>query len=416
MTQPGDFRFLGHGGVPARAATLWLALAEPSAAADALRERLSAMGVVRAWRTDGPVAELKVRVAAPAHRDQVLRAVHASERLGLVVQVTGGGDSEWHRASVADVGAVLDALERVLAAPGAPYAEAWRLPGVWRATDVHALVMKHLRGARAGLVAAALHAVERASSKRSRAVMTDLFLERLPAWVGRSFEVDVVVRHTLARLQQVSPATIEMPPAFHEALAARFGSSASRPPVRAGAFDLSDAQALARAVDAGEWASVRAAWRDGDQGQHAALLAQDEARLARLGRNGFGTHLASVGAFRLTAGDFPGALKLFDAAVEGEVDARACANPLFAVQDDNHHLGVMPERARRYLAACLPHGPANPTIFLNAAFVFMELDEPERALEVLQQAKAAGVRVSAHRNERLFAPLRTHLAFAALMR
>lgn len=98
------------------------------------------------------------------------------------------------------------------------------------------------------------------------------------------------------------------------------------------------------------------------------------------------------------------------------MDARACANPLYAVQDDNHHLGVMPERARRYLAACLPHGPENPAIFLNAAFVFMELGEPERALEALQQAKAAGVRVSAHRNERLFAPLRTLPAFVVLMR
>lgn len=409
-----DFLFLGHGGLPARATTLWVALANPAASAEALREALEVMGPIREWRDDGPVAELKVRPSSPAHRDEVLRTVHAREPLGLVVQVSGGGDSDWHRASAANVGAVLEALERVVAAPGAPYAERWQLRGGWRSLDVHTLLLKQVHGDRPRMLVAALKAVERAASKRSRAVMVDLFLERLPGWVGRNFEVDLVLRHTLARLQQVSPTSVEMPQAFHEALAARFGGG--RPSEPAGALDLADSGALSRAVDAGDWRAVRSAWRDGDGGQHAALLALDDARLAQLAKHGFGTHLASAGAFRLTAADFAGALKLFDAAMHGELDPRACANPLYAVQDDNHHLGVMPERARRYLAVCLPFGPQNPTIFLNGAFVCMELNEPERALELLRQAKAAGVAIKAHRNERLFAPLRTRLKFAALMK
>ncbi|XXX77491.1 hypothetical protein WMF30_01780 [Sorangium sp. So ce134] len=43
------------------------------------------------------------------------------------------------------------------------------------------------------------------------------------------------------------------------------------------------------------------------------------------------------------------------------------------MQDDNTHLGKDPERARRYLAACVPRGPENPAIFFNAACVAVEL-------------------------------------------
>lgn len=407
---PDDFLFLGHGPVPARASTLWVALEDPRGRIELSRERLASLGEVRGWRADGPVAMVKVRMQSDALRDDALRATHRVTPLGLVVQTGRRGDSPWHRASVAAAPTVLERLERLLIAPDAPYVSPVKDVDGWHGADVNLLLMKRLEGVRAGLAAAALQALERASSKRERAVLLDLLLERLPAWTGRSFEVDVVVRHFLAHLQQLSPSSIELSSRFQEALATRLVAGLG------GRSDAAVPADFGGLIDARDWFRLRGLWRDGDESQRQALLALDFPRLATLARNGFATHLANAGTFCLGAQDFERALRFFDGAIEGPLDPRAGANPLFAVQNDTHHLGVMPERARKYLAACLPLAERNPAIWLNAAFVCMELDEPTRALDLLAEAKAAGVKVRAHRNERLFAPLRADPRFQALMR
>jgi hypothetical protein len=112
-------------------------------------------------------------------------------------------------------------------------------------------------------------------------------------------------------------------------------------------------------------------------------------------------------------GDRPrDSLSLYDALLEvKELDLSTYCNALWAVQDDNVHLGVDEPRARRYLAACLPHGEANPPIFYNACCVLTELNDVEGALAQLREAVAHGHDTDAMAKEiwnaPMFAPLRS---------
>jgi hypothetical protein len=84
-------------------------------------------------------------------------------------------------------------------------------------------------------------------------------------------------------------------------------------------------------------------------------------------------------------------LILFDALLShASNDSSTYCNALWAVQNDNTHLGVDPERARRFLKACLPHGRANPPIFFNAWGVLVELGDLEGALDQVRAAVAHG--------------------------
>jgi len=116
------------------------------------------------------------------------------------------------------------------------------------------------------------------------------------------------------------------------------------------------------------------------------------------------------------SGKFEDALRLFDAAttVPWHFDATLYCNALWAVQNDNHHLGVMPERARTYIARAKPHGPRNPAIFHNLVCVFFELGEHEHAIEATRDAVRFGyVNLAALRDEPLLAPLREDPRFVA---
>lgn len=178
-----------------------------------------------------------------------------------------------------------------------------------------------------------------------------------------------------------------------------------------------DLEAVRQAIAAERWDALS----DLDENlephvQTLLALTADELRAFSSSGSLAATRVANAGALRLSRGNFRDALRLYDAAIEGPLDADAAANPLFAVQDDNHHLGVDAARARRYLERCLPAGERNPTVFLNGAFVCMELNEPDRALELLTRAKALGLKVKQHRNERLFTALRDRADFKKLMR
>jgi hypothetical protein len=113
-------------------------------------------------------------------------------------------------------------------------------------------------------------------------------------------------------------------------------------------------------------------------------------------------------AYDLTMDDlWEGALRLFDYVLPNpHTPLTTYCNALYAVQDDNNELGVKPELARRFLALCLPHGPDNPAIFVNAACVYMELGEDEEVFRCFEAALEHGYdRLEQFRDEPLFAPL-----------
>jgi hypothetical protein len=91
-------------------------------------------------------------------------------------------------------------------------------------------------------------------------------------------------------------------------------------------------------------------------------------------------------------------------------------NALHAVMHDNNGLPIDPDRHRRFIAAALPHGPANTSIFYNAACVYMELGEHERVLDNIELALRHGFdKLDMIRNEPLLAPLRADARFVALL-
>jgi tetratricopeptide (TPR) repeat protein len=282
----------------------------------------------------------------------------------------------------------------------------------WRSDDVSKTLLRTLRGhaPRAELVQVALGRLWKTARGDAREVLGDYLLERLPALLGHDFDVDLVLRQLLASVQGLAPASLPMSSAFQEGLALRLRHAPHR--------DASaDAGPLQTAITAQDAKAAARLLRDDDPTHVRLLLGLDESQLRWLAEHGCSTQLANAGVREVARGAFREALRLYDAALFApELDARVCANPLYAVQDDNNHLGVDEARARRYLERCLPHGPSNPTIFLNAAFVFMELGEHDAALDALAKAKAGGLDVQAQRNEPLLAPLRTREEFKALLR
>lgn len=123
-----------------------------------------------------------------------------------------------------------------------------------------------------------------------------------------------------------------------------------------------------------------------------------------------GLSALAVGAWGLSErGRFTEALTIYDTilasrVVQPELWIYHCA--LFLVAADNNNLPVQPERARNYLATCLPHGPEDPKIFYNAACLWIELDELDHTLECLRLARRHGydkpVRM---RDDRVFRPI-----------
>jgi hypothetical protein len=125
--------------------------------------------------------------------------------------------------------------------------------------------------------------------------------------------------------------------------------------------------------------------------------------------------VADAAARRLHRHDFAGALELYDLALQGKIHPMHAANPLYAVQNDNAKLGLMPDRAHRYLASCLPHGPQNPAIFVNASAVLLELGDAEGAIAMLASAIDAGFEgIEGHLADRFYDPLRDRSDFRGL--
>lgn len=156
-------------------------------------------------------------------------------------------------------------------------------------------------------------------------------------------------------------------------------------------------------------------FRDADPKHGATLLALSPEQLLMLARYGsLATRMANAAYLFLQAARWDDAMKVYDAAVEGDIDPRACANPLYVVQFDNNHLRIDEPRARRYLLRCLPHAPRNPDVYLNAACVVLELGEHDEAMRLLTLAKAAGSKVEKFLSEAFFDVLRGRPEFVAL--
>ncbi|MFE7132395.1 TPR end-of-group domain-containing protein [Streptomyces sp. NPDC057638] len=114
-------------------------------------------------------------------------------------------------------------------------------------------------------------------------------------------------------------------------------------------------------------------------------------------------------------GNFVQALTIYDAIIDapaGRAAPMMYQVALWAVQADNNHLPVQPERHRRYLRACVPHGPANWAILYNAACVWIELGEVEETLECLRLARACdSARPYQMRDDRSFRSIAHDLRF-----
>jgi len=408
------FPFPGHGEASTKVLRVWV-VARTSEVSERLVAECSALAPAATIRHEPPLLEVRATKGV----ETLTRWLEGLRDVVLVVRPARVKGSPWHRASLRDprlfevLAAVLRAAPEYLSPNGT---------FLFGTEDVTTLMFEAIEGRapRAEVLAAVLRVLLDTAPGKSREVLMDQLLEQLPALMGFDFDADVVLRHTLAGLQKKSPHSIAMPPQFAEALAHRLGARLSAVTVRpppVGDLDWTDVGAIGAAIRAGEF-ELLSHLEEAEESHAQTLLSLPAETLCALAKSStaMATRIANAAALRLPRGLFAEALQLFDAAVEGELMAGAAANPLFAVQDDNHHLGVDEPRARRYLERLLPLGPLNPTVFLNASFVFMELGEPERAMEMLGEAKARGLKVKQHRNEGLFAPLRERGDFKTLMK
>lgn len=150
----------------------------------------------------------------------------------------------------------------------------------------------------------------------------------------------------------------------------------------------------------------------GDQ----ATRVLDAARQAAEADSRFGDRLAAVAHRLATSRRFVAAIEVFELLIDlPDLTQPTYCNALWAIQSDNNGLPVDPDRARRFLAACVPHGPDNPAIFFNAACVHMELGEHDQVLESIEAAIAHGYdKLELMQRESLFAPIAGDPDFVAI--
>ncbi len=423
MPRVHPFPFLGDSATTAPSVRVW------ALAVDNPVERVKGAKV----RADGRVTELSW-AKAPQDLAAALTAVHAQTPLLLVVNSERTRTvTAWGAASVGD-DRVLPALEAL--ASSSPSYSGLTLP-LRGSRDVSVQLFKAIAGRapRAELIAATMRALLDASPGKSRAPLRARLEDSLARCAGFEFAIDVVIQNVLGQLRKFPANTVAMSEAYQLELQ-RHMKAVLAVTGRRAAIDWSVRHDVLAAMTAGRWDALASSLREGVDAHVETVLSLEPEALLALSTNGHGqpTRLANIATtliplvgsatsavpsgllYALPVQRWAQVLRLFDAAIEGALDPRAAANPLFAVQDDFHHQGVFVERARRYLERCLPHGEQNVAVFLNAAGVFMELGEPGRALECLVAAKRGGAHVRALRNEKLFAPLRGDPRFEDVMK
>lgn len=425
MTRP--FLFLGHG-EGSGTFDLLIALEEPNGDVTPLVTALEnwARGRHTLLRHEGAVVVVSaVLKRAPKLLDPLVSALEGLP-VGLVVRTNKVKPSAWHAESVASAERLLSLLERhVKARDGSDYRF---LPiDVSGEASVHQAVWRELRAHSplGGLIQSAITLTKASLEGEAGDVFDDQLISRLPEWAGLDFGVDLVVQQLLARARSVSPTSIEMPghflDAFDEMVRAHHASEQGHDGdevLEPGDLDWSSVGSVRERLrtEPVDWRALEQALRDTNRQHVETLLALTHAERVAMARQGeLGLLQMNAATTLMTSGEFARALVLFDSGLEGRIHPGSAANPLFAVQNDNNHLGVVPERSRRYLDRCVPFGPKNPTIFLNAACVAVELGELDEAMALLTKAKAHGVAVKPFKNEALFIPLRDRRDFKAVM-
>ncbi|MBL8938711.1 MAG: hypothetical protein JNM69_29390 [Archangium sp.] len=425
MTRP--FLFLGHG-EGSGTFDLLVALEDPAGDVTPLLGALEnwAQGRDELLMHDGAVVAVSaVLKRAPKLHEGLAKALEGLP-IGLVVRTNKVNPSTWHTESVANTERLLSLLERhVKARAGSDYAflpidlsgEPSVHQAVWRSIHAHS----HL----GALLQAAISSVSESLEGEALDIFNDQLLGRLPSWAGLDFGVDLVVQQLLARARSVSPTSIEMPGHFLDAFDAMVRAHHANEQghdedeeLEPGDIDWSSVDAIRERLRAEpvDWVSLQQALRDTNREHVETLLALTHEERVALAQHGqLGLLQMNAATTLMTSGEFAKALVLYDSGLEGKVHAMSAANPLFAVQNDNNHLGVVPERSRRYLDRCLPFGPENPTVFLNGACVAVELGEYDEAMALLEKARAHGVAVKPFKNEALFIPLRDRRDFKVLM-
>lgn len=425
MTRP--FLFLGHG-EGTGTFDLLIALEDPAGDVTQLLAALEnwAQGREELLMHEGAVVAVSaVLKRAPKLHEGLVSALEGLP-IGLVVRTNKVKPSAWHTESIASTGRLLSLLERhVKAREGSDYeflpidlsGEPSVHQAVWNSIHAHS----HL----GALIQAAVSTTSESLEGEALDVFNDQLLARLPGWTGLDFGVDLVVQQLLARARSVSPTTIEMPghflDAFDEMVRAHHANEQGHDEdeeLEPGAVDWTSVDAIRERLraEAVDWAALQQALRDTNR-EHVETLLEltHEERVALAQHGQLGLLQMNAATTLMTSGEFAKALVLFDSGLEGKVHALSAANPLFAVQNDNNHLGVVPERSRRYLDRCLPFGAENPTVYLNGACVAVELGSYDEAMALLTEAKKHGVAVKPFKNEGLFIPLRDRADFKVLM-
>jgi hypothetical protein len=126
--------------------------------------------------------------------------------------------------------------------------------------------------------------------------------------------------------------------------------------------------------------------------------------------------LATCATYLMTHQQYAEALRIFDAIIGfNDLGLPHYCNALWVVQEDNTKLPKDPIRARRYLEACLPFAPRNPTIYVNAVGVNLELGDAEAAISHLRLAAKSGVDIRPFLEEPLVKTLADHPQWPSLV-
>lgn len=326
--------------------------------------------------------------------------------------------TDWHSESALDA-RVLQVLSKLMQ-EATTYPAPDLAPGEWKPpANMYTSMLDALEGEAlvAELLGATLKALLEGLRSKDRMGLVDQLEEVLPTWIGQTFATDVVIQNLLAKLRQVPPNVVDMPAKFHSEFSRQLKRQYGPLYNTAQTIDWSQREQVVAAIESQKWLELTRSLRDDNDAHVATLLSLSPEQLLGLVRGPVQTtRIANIATRLLSENRIFESLTLYDAVIERPMDPRVASNPLFAVQDDNHHQGVDAKRQRRYLKRCLPHGPENPAIYLNAACIYVELEEPERALEHLVLAKEGGYDVRRHRNERLFEPLRENPTFLKLMK
>lgn len=115
-------------------------------------------------------------------------------------------------------------------------------------------------------------------------------------------------------------------------------------------------------------------------------------------------------------GEFAQAIDLMEIAIAcPQAGTELFVVALWVIQEDNSAIPVDKDRAKRFLAACLPHAIKDPRIHHNAACVYAELEDATRVVQQIRALKAAGYdKLAAVKKDclKLYPALKKHAAFA----